>query len=193
MNEAIQTDEQDRSDMKRLAAGFDGALNELMERHAQRLFHYLLRHLDEAAANDLAQETFVRIYQNRTKYNPKHKFSTWLYTIATNLLRDRFRWEKRHPTVSLNKETEEGSRLLDVIPSETLTPDESASFVERADKVRDAIQELPDDLRSALILSEYEEKSHAEIGEILQCSAKAVEMRLYHARQQLKSKLLVLQ
>lgn len=192
MSEAIPTDEQDRADMKRLAAGFDGALNELMERHAQRLFHYLLRHLDEADANDLAQETFVRIYQNRTKYNPNHKFSTWLYTIATNLLRDRFRWQKRHPTQSLDQETDEGSPLLDFVPSEAMTPSESASCAERSAQVRDAIRELPDDLRSAVILSEYEDKSHAEIGDILQCSAKAVEMRLYRARQQLKSKLLVL-
>jgi RNA polymerase sigma-70 factor (ECF subfamily) len=193
MSEAIQADDQDRSDMKRLAAGFDGALNDLMERHAPRLFNYLLRHLEEADANDLTQETFVRIYQNRAKYKSTHKFSTWLYTIATNLLRDKFRWQKRHPSVSLDKETDEGNQLLDVLPSEAMSPSESASCDERADIVRDAIRELPEDLRTAVILSEYEDKSHAEIGEILKCSAKAVEMRLYHARQQLRNKLLVLQ
>src|SRR6476660_6795698 len=80
------TDEQDRQDVARLCAGHDSAFNTLMGRHAERLFHYLLRQSgNEAEASDLAQETFVRVYQNRARFNPAQKFSTWLFAIATNL------------------------------------------------------------------------------------------------------------
>ena len=88
--------------MAQLAAGHDAALNDLMERHGEKLFHYLVRSLqDEAEAADVAQETFVRVYQNRAKFKTDAKFSTWLYTIATNLVRDRFRSKSRHPHFSL--------------------------------------------------------------------------------------------
>ena len=100
---AAGNDDQDREDMSLLAGGHDVALNELMARHGEKLFHYLLRQLHNGSdAADLAQETFVRVYQNRTRYDPAHKFSTWLYTIATNLIRDRFRWHKRHPEISMD-------------------------------------------------------------------------------------------
>ena len=92
----------DASDMLRLAQGHDAALNELMQRHADKLFHYLVRQLqNETDAADLAQETFVRVYKHRAKFDSQQKFSTWLYSIASNLARDRLRWRKRHPQTSL--------------------------------------------------------------------------------------------
>jgi RNA polymerase sigma-70 factor (ECF subfamily) len=185
-----ESDDQDRSDMASLCAGHDAALNALMDRHGERLFHYLLRQLaNESDAADLAQETFVRIYQNRTRFNPAHKFSTWLYTIATNLLRDRFRWHKRHPQVSLDAEREETGALRDTLPDTAASPAEQMASAERAAEVRKAIESLPEDLRTALILSEYEGLAHAEIGAVLNCTAKAIENRLYRARNQLRQRL----
>jgi len=184
------SDAQDRSDMGRLRSGHDAALNALMDRHGERLFHYLLRQLNnESDAADLAQETFVRVYQNRTRFDPAHKFSTWLYTIATNLLRDRFRWRQRHPQVSLDAEREEAGAILDTLPDTAATPAEQIVTEERAVEVRKAIESLPDDLRSPLLLSEYEGLSHAEIGAVLSCSTKAVETRLYRARNHLRKRL----
>src|SRR5438477_6583833 len=96
-------DEQDSRDMVRLANSHEAALNDLMQRHGQRLFHYLIRSLqDEDDAADLAQETFVKVYHNRAKFDPAQKFTTWLYAIASNLVRDRYRWRSRHPQVSLD-------------------------------------------------------------------------------------------
>src|SRR5687768_13351333 len=93
-------DDQDRSDMTRLASGHDAALTELMERHSEKLFHYLYRSLQsEEEAADLAQEAFVHVYQSRARFDPAQKFSTWLYTIASNLVRTRYRWRTRHPQV----------------------------------------------------------------------------------------------
>ncbi len=174
--------------MARLAAGHDAALNAVMARHAEKLFHYLLRSLqDEGDAADLAQETFVRVYQHRSKFDHRQKFSTWLYAIAGNLVRDRFRWRARHPQVSLETESaKRGSGFHEVLPENRLSPRETLEAEERSAAVRRAVAALPEELRLPLILAEYEERSQAEIGQILNCSVKAVEMRLYRARQQLR-------
>src|SRR4051794_22849140 len=94
---------QDRLDMQQLAAGHEAALNSLMERHSERLFHFLTRELqNETEAADLTEEAFVRVYQNCQRFDLERKFTTWLYAIAMNLARDRVRWRSRHPEVSLN-------------------------------------------------------------------------------------------
>jgi len=185
---APNPDGQDAQDMARLVAGADAALNDLMERHAEKLFHYLFRSLqDEADAADLAQETFVRVYQNRAKFDARQKFSTWLYAIASNLVRDRFRWRTRHPQVSLDAENEAtGNDFHDGLSGHEPSPSESLQAEERAEAVRRAVGALPAELRLPLILAEYEGRSQAEIGEILGCTAKAVENRIYRARQQLR-------
>jgi RNA polymerase sigma factor (sigma-70 family) len=184
-------DEQDSLDMSRLAGGHDVALNDLMQRHAERLFHYLIRSLqDESDAADLAQETFVKVYQNRAKFDPNQKFSTWLYSIASNLVRDRYRWRSRHPQVSLDAENEQTSvSLKDNLPALEHTPDQNLQTEERAAAVRSAIAALPVELRQPLIFAVYQELPQAEIAAILKCSVKAVETRIYRARQQLRATL----
>lgn len=184
------TEELDREDMAKLVEGSDAALNSLMNRHAERLFHYLLRQLNnETDAADLAQETFVRVYQNRARFDPRQKFSTWLYTIASNLLRDRLRWHKRHPQVSFEAEAARGASLSETMPDLSALPDEKLAAAERGRQVQAAIAKLPEELRTPLVLSEYEGLSHAEVGAVLNCTAKAVETRLYRARAQLRKAL----
>ncbi len=176
--------------MARLCAGHDAALNELMERHGLRLFNYLLRSLqNEDDAADLAQETFARVYHSRSKFDLTQRFSVWLYAIASNLVRTRFRHRARHPTVSLDEQAATGQDIRETIPQESPSPSESIETAETADAVRRAIAELPEELRTPLILSEYENLSHSEIGSVLNCTPKAVETRLYRARKQLRSTL----
>src|SRR5215471_12853740 len=135
------SEEQDRSDMARLATDHDAALNDLMGRHAEKLYHYLLRILqNETEAADLAEETFVRVYEHRTSFNPRHKFSTWLYTIATNLTRTLQRSRARHPQVSLDIPVgETGRDFKEILPDSTPTPHQSLEASERADAVRRAV------------------------------------------------------
>lgn len=187
-------DELDAQDMGRLRNGQDAALNDLMERHAPKLFHYLLRSLqDEDDAADLAQETFTRVYQNRLKFESGSKFSTWLYAIASNLVRDRYRWRSRHPQVSLDAEhSETGSTLKENLVSLTDAPDQGLHDRERAAAVQKAVAALPEELRQPLILAVYQELPQAEIAAILNCSTKAVETRIYRARQRLRAELLEL-
>ena len=189
--ESREFDERDRADMQRLASGHEAALNDLMERHGPKLFNYLIRCLqNEEDAADAAQETFARVYQNRAKFDTSQRFSTWLYAIATNLVKDRYRYRTRHPQVSLDAENEvTGSDFRERLPESGPTPSDTLAAEERAEMVRRAVAALPEGLRVPLLLSEYEELPHAEIGGIMKCSAKAVETRLYRARQQLRASL----
>jgi RNA polymerase sigma-70 factor (ECF subfamily) len=186
----ITSDAGDQADMARLVEGHDAALEALMARHGERLFHYLIRVLqDESTAADLVQETFTRVYLHRGKFKAGRKFSTWLYTIATNLARDHRRWRSRHPEISLESDDDSDTGLKNVLPAPGPTPTENLEQDERADAVRRALAALPEDLRVPLVLAEYEDQSHAEIAAVLDCSPKAVEMRLYRARQQLRESL----
>ena len=188
---ARQADVRDCADMERLATGDDAALNDLMERHATPVFHFLCRMLgNEDDANDLAQETFVRVFRACTSFRTHEKFSTWLYTIAANLARNHFRWRSRHPNISLEAEAGESEQSLgSTIPAGDPAPNEQALAAERAAAVRAAVGRLPEDLREAIILCEWEERSVAEAAVILETTPKAVESRLYRARQILRERL----
>lgn len=190
MNPAA-SDDPDSRDMARLVAGEESALTDLMERHGPRLFHYLIRlSHDQTTAADLAQEAFVRIWESRTRFRTGHRFPTWLYTIATNLWRDQRRRSVRHPHVSLDAEHgSTGREFMENLAGSTPRPDQALQRDERAEAVRQAVAALPEELRTPLILAEYEDRSQADIAEILGCSTKAVEMRIYRARQQLRERL----
>jgi RNA polymerase sigma-70 factor, ECF subfamily len=188
---ARPADARDRADMERLMAGHDAALNGLMERHATSVFQFLVRMVgNEEDANDLAQETFVRVFRSRTSFRINEKFSTWLYTIAANLARNHFRWRARHPNVSLEAEVGDTKQTLgSTLPANELGPNEQAQAAERAAAVRVAVGKLPEDLREAIVLCEWEELRVAEAAAILETTPKAVESRLYRARGILRERL----
>lgn len=189
--DTAESDALDRADMERLAAGHDAALNNLMERHATKVFHLLCRMLNnEDDANDLAQETFVRVFRSRDKFRTSENFSTWLFTIAANLARNQIRWRTRHPNVSLDAETNPDDQpLSSTLAAAGPTPKEQVLSAERAAAVRAAVNNLPEDMREAIVLCEWEEHSMAEAAIILEATPKAVESRLYRARQILRERL----
>ena len=189
--DTTEADALDRADMQRLAAGQDPALNDLMERHAPAVFHFLCRMLNhEDDANDLAQETFVRVFRARETFRPTEKFSAWLFTIAANLARNQIRWRTRHPNVSLDAETGATEQsLARTLPSPESAPNEQLLATERTAAVRAAVNQLPPDLREAIVLCEWEERSMAEAARILDTTPKAVESRCYRARQILRERL----
>ena len=189
--EQTEADAHDRADMERLIAGQDTALNNLMERHATPVFHFLCRMVgNEDDANDLAQETFVRVFKARDSFRMGEKFSTWLFAIAANLARNHFRWRSRHPAISFEAETGESEQTLGgTLPANDPAPDEQTLAAERATAVRAAVGKLPEDLREAIVLCEWGEHSVGEAAAILQATPKAVESRLYRARQILREQL----
>ena len=156
--------------MSRLARGDDLALNTLMDRWGDRVASFLYKMTGSRdAAVDLAQETFVKLYQARDRYRPGGNFSTYLFAIAANLARN-------HATVP---------ELAD--PNQT--PEEAARSAEKIRAVHDAFLCLPPDLREAMTLFAYEGMGYAEIATVSQCSSKAVETRIYRARQLLRDQL----
>jgi RNA polymerase sigma-70 factor, ECF subfamily len=162
-----------------------------MERHAAPVFHFLCRMVgNEDDANDLAQETFARVFRARASFRLNEKFSTWLYTIAANLARNHFRWRARHPNISLETAADDPEQSLEnVLPAKDAAPSEQIVVAERAVAVRAEVARLPEDLREALVLCEWEERSVAETALILETTPKAVESRLYRARKQLRARL----
>ena len=191
MSTATETDALDRADMEKLQAGHDAALDDLMERHATPVFHFLYRMVgNEDDANDLAQETFVRVFKSAKSFRAGEKFSTWMFTIAANLARNHFRWRSRHPNLSLDAEnTETAQSIGDTLPASLPTPKEAALAEERAAAVRVAVKNLPEALREAIVLCEWEERSVTEAATILEATPKAVESRLYRARGLLRERL----
>jgi len=189
--DTTDADARDRAAMARLAAGHDTALNDLMDRHATTVFRFLCRMLgNEDDANDLAQETFVRVFQHRARFQPDARFTTWLYTIAGNLARNHHRWRSRHPTFSLDAAYDHSERSLgDVLPAADVSPNEAAMNVERANAVRAAVHALPEDLREAVILCEWQDLPVADAAVVLHTTPKAVEARLYRARRRLREQL----
>jgi len=181
----------DFASMVRLREGDDLALNELMERWQTPLHSFILRYVgNHRDSIELAAETFVRVYQHRSRFNFKSKFSTWLFTIATNLCRQHTRWRKRHPTISLDD-----AASIDKVSDKNLfvsaeeIPSAQASRTELAKLVKEEIEKLPHDLKTAVLLFAYDNLSYAEIGEILGCTPKAVETRLYRVRKLLAKRL----
>lgn len=183
-------DASDSDLMKRLAGGDDLALNTLMDRWGERVAAFLHKMTGRHdAAGDLAQETFVKLYQARDRYRPSGNFSTYLFGIAANLARNHARWTRRHPTLSLDATPEDGGVQVPEMADPNLSPQEAAQRAERMHAVHEAFQRLPPDLREAMTLFVYEGMGYAEIAIVSGCSAKAVETRIYRARQHLKEQL----
>lgn len=188
--------DEDRASMAALCADEPAALDRIILRHGPTLHAYLLRVLQNAEdAREVALDTFVRVHAHRDRFDPRRTFATWLYTIATNLARDRLRWRQRHPEVPLDPTptdhpgTHPNHPPGPSLPDPASGPVETLVHAERATAVRNAVARLPEDLRVPLLLSEFENQPTAEIASILGCSPKAVEMRLYRARQILRKTL----
>lgn len=176
--------------MVRLASGDDLALNALMEKWGPRVNSFLFKMTGQReVAVDLAQETFVKLYKARKRYRASGTFSTYLFTIAANLARNHARWRQRHPTVSLDAASNTSSFPAYQPSDPSNTPDQAADVSERYAEVHAALLALPHHLREAMTLFVYESMSYADIAKLTGCSAKAVETRIYRARQILKSDL----
>lgn len=179
--------------MLRVRSGDSSAFAELVERYQQRvvgIMHHLLGNREEA--EDLAQEVFLRIYRNRTKYRPTARFATWLFTIANNLASNVLRARRRKPTQPLPAVD---SGPLGARPQEQLaidpaqTPAHGLRQRELADIIRSALDTLNERQRLAVILNKFEDMNYAEIGEVMGLSTKAVKSLLSRARARLREAL----
>lgn len=170
-----------------IQAGDDSALNELINRHRESLFHFAFRFLrNEADARDVVQETFVRVYFKAGRFAPKSTVKTWIFAIALNLCRDQGRRLKRRSgDWSMDASPREGTPRFEV-QDESPLPSARAAEADRFAQLERAIDQLPEKLREALILFSLEQRSQQEVAELLNITPKTVELRVYHAKSKLR-------
>ena len=180
----------DQAGLQALQQGRDSALDELIARWQRPLFAFAWRYVQNRTdAHDLVAETFVRLHQQRDRLRADTRLSAWLFTTLSNLCHNHYRWRRRHPTVSLDAPNDDETSAHDIVPSDGAVPDAALERDETCTAVRAAIDRLPHDLKTTLLLHHYEQLSYREIGSVVGCSERGVETRLYRARQRLRDEL----
>lgn len=181
----------DLADLTGLRQGDAAALRRVMDRWAARLHAFAWRYLQHGTdAHEVAMETFVRLHRAGPGLRADTRLGAWLFTATANLCRNRLRWRRRHPGDSWEEMTELGEPAgTQPIGSQPDTPAAEAERSDRASALVEAIDTLPHRLRTVVLLHHFEGLSYQEIGEVVGCSPRGVETRLYRARQQLRDKL----
>jgi RNA polymerase sigma-70 factor, ECF subfamily len=204
--EAIKTDNWELSSqsgpitdnilVKEFIAGNDAAFTQLVTRYKDSITNYLnmmVGNYDVAA--DLSQETFLRVYQNISRYSNLYKFSTWIYRIATNLAIDELRYRKRRGQVfyknvwGKSPKTDKSEDLEFELRDVRSGPRDEVLRKESSKVLEDAIQSLPKKYRIAFVMKEVQELPYEEIAKALDTSPGTIKSRLHRARELLQRKL----
>lgn len=180
--------------LAKVQEGDASAFRCLFERHKMRVLNLAYRFVrDRASAEDIAQEVFIKIFEKRVTANSKAKFTTWLYRVTVNASFDQLRKRKFTPgsldaVIEGRRDANEsfGERVPD---TKAVSPRVQMEAEERAQWVARAIDQLPEKLRSPLLLYQFENLSYGEIAQVLGITPKAVERRLYHAKARLRESL----
>lgn len=176
-----------RSDEQLLAdhlAGTPGAFDDLVARYVNEVFGFLCRFVgNAAAADDLAQETFVQVHLAAAAFDPKRVFRPWLYTIAANKARDFLRARGRRQEFSLDSagRKDDGPSLAQSLPAAEAEFGQEVEGSEKAAAVRAIVNEMPEHLRMMLVLGYFQQLPYANIAEILDVPVGTVKSRLHAA------------
>ena len=161
------------------------AFGELVSRYDQRLLNFVYRTIgDRERAQDLVQETFVRVYRHLQRFDQTKKFSTWIYTIASNLAKNELRNRSRNPLVlfqTIKKNWDADHRPLEWEDTQ-YKPDDLFRKRHLREKVEEAVKQLPEHHRIVFVLRELEGKTYEEIADITGCNLGTVKSRLNRAR-----------
>lgn len=173
-------------------AGDDLSFELLLERYRAPLVNFLYRMVrDQATAEDLAQEVFLRVFRARKSYAPSARFTTWLFRIATNVALNALR-DGRHRARELSLEAPrpaDSERPLLELPDAAPSAEQRLMARDRARSIRRAILALPDKQRAAVVLHKYHELDYDEIARILGCSESALKSLLFRAYEALRVEL----
>jgi RNA polymerase sigma-70 factor (ECF subfamily) len=178
--------------MLRVKRGDRAAFATLVEKYKQPLFNFICRTLrDETESEDLAQNVFLQVYKSRQRYEPTAKFSTWLFTIARNLCLNEIRRRSRHPAESIeeNHGENEDQPQRQYEDKKIHLPTDQVLHRELAGKIEEAINELPEMQRTAILLCRQDDLSYEQIADILSCSLSATKSLIHRGRETLKDKL----
>jgi RNA polymerase sigma-70 factor (ECF subfamily) len=178
--------------MLRVKNGDQSAFDYLVQKYRRPMVSFMYRMArNAAAAEDLAQEVFLRVYRSRQTYEASAKFTTWLYRIATNLAvnhaRDT-RHERPEVTVSLDEPNEESGTTLE-LPDASLTAEQSIIRRERMLAIRSKVEALPEQQKLAVIMHKYQQMDYKQIAEVLKKSESATKSLLFRAYETLREQL----
>jgi RNA polymerase sigma-70 factor (ECF subfamily) len=166
-----------------------GKFEELFSSYEKPVYNYILRMVKKRQlAEDLTQDTFLKIYQNLTKFRGDAKLSTWIYRIATNTYLDYLRTavhKKEMETDQLNDDGNNGWKLEEI--EKVLSIDEQLLQSEMSSCVREFVSNLPEDYRTVIVLHDLQGMKNREIADILGCSLETVKIRLHRARKKFRT------
>jgi RNA polymerase sigma-70 factor (ECF subfamily) len=181
--------ERDAELMLRVREGDQASFGLLLEKHRSPVIHFLYRMVqNQAVAEELAQEVFLRVYKSRSSYEPTAKFTTWLFRIASHLalnwIRDG-RNEKRQ--ASLDEESPDGTAKQ--VPDRSRTVEQELVYQAKLREVRQAIDSLPAKQKAAVMMHKFQEMEYVQIADVLSCSESAVKSLLFRAYESLRMRL----
>ncbi|ADV60792.1 RNA polymerase, sigma-24 subunit, ECF subfamily [Isosphaera pallida ATCC 43644] len=175
-------------------AGVPGAFERIVSHYQDRLLGIVAHLVGRGSGTsdeteDLVQEIFLRVHRARTSYTPRSKFSTWLFTIANHVVANHLRSKGRRPWVTASATTMAPTGVLASAPSREATPSTQLKRDELARVVQEALNELSEDQKLAVLLQKFEDLGYAEIAAILGKSEAAVKSLLARARRTLRERL----
>jgi RNA polymerase sigma-70 factor, ECF subfamily len=187
-NSALGPLDRDADLMLGVRKGDPSSFGLLLERHRGPIVHFFYRMVrNQAVAEELAQEVFLRVYRSRGSYEPTAKFTTWLFRIATHLglnwIRDG-RNERWHHSLD-----HDGDGAARHVPDRARNVEQDLLYEVKLGEVRQAIDSLPSKQRAAVLMHKYEELEYAQIADVLRCSESAVKSLLFRAYESLRARL----
>ncbi len=177
--------------MLRVQRGDLRAFEAIVDRYKQAVANLIHRMLgDPTEAEDLTQNVFLQVYRSASRYRVSAKFTTWLFTIARNLCLNELRRRSRHPAESLDAaDSENDQPARQIADSGAPGPVDAVLHEELASKIQEALLELPENQRLAILLWRDEELAYEDIAEVLGCSLTAVKSLIHRARETLRRRL----
>ena len=183
-----EEDAEDVRLMRLVARGDTSAFEKVIERHQALVAGTAARMLgSNSDVEDIAQQVFIRVWKSARRYVPRAKFTTWLLKITRNLVFNELRRAKRRAHVPL--QSEPGAKEIPLKDETNPAPDASLLEEELQRAIEEAIMQLPESQRMALVLRRYEQLSYEEIADVLDLSVPAVKSVLFRARTELRSRL----
>jgi RNA polymerase sigma-70 factor (ECF subfamily) len=178
--------------MLRVKAGDEAAFDFLVQKYRRQIIHFMYRSSrNQAAAEDLAQEVFLRVYRSRESYEASAKFSTWLYRIATNLAVNHARdtkHERPENVVSVDETDEETGATFELADG-SLSVEQNMVRRERLAAIQARVMALPERQRMAVLMHKYQSMDYKQIGDVLKLSESATKSLLFRAYEALRQQL----
>jgi RNA polymerase sigma-70 factor (ECF subfamily) len=175
--------------MLRVKDGDEASFGVLLQKHRLAVVHFLYRMvLNQAVAEELAQEVFLRVYRSRSTYEPTAKFTTWLFRIATHLALNAIR-DHKYERLQDRLDDDTSDVPIRQLSDSRPTVEQNMLYQARLDEVRRAVSMLPEKQRAAVLMHKYEEMEYLQIAKVLGCSESAVKSLLFRAYESLRARL----